>query len=196
MLTRDRLGEFAVKPQQTEVRAVFAPLRRLQRDLAVPGQVNTILVSGGERTDARLRSALELEDLGVRVSTVESPRAVVLESANGIVSEALETAARTAVGKLGLQPVPVFTYLANTIRKGDRHVPYSLLTATDLSLLPPAASAAAAPRASPAAWEPKRLSSTSGLRASSPRRRAIASTSTTTSGTRRPGSSRAVPRSR
>ncbi len=60
----------------------------------------------------------------MRVSTVESPRAVVLESANGIVSEALETAARTAVGKLGLQPVPVFTYLANTIRKGDRHVPY------------------------------------------------------------------------
>ena len=36
VLTRDRLGEFALRPQQADVRAVFAPLRRLQRDLAVP----------------------------------------------------------------------------------------------------------------------------------------------------------------
>ena len=49
VLARDRLGEFALRPQQADVRAVFAPLRRLQRDLAVPGQVNTVLVSGGER---------------------------------------------------------------------------------------------------------------------------------------------------
>jgi putative ABC transport system permease protein len=174
VLSRDRLGEFAVKPQQTEVRAVFAPLRRLQRDLAVPGQVNTVLVSGGQRTDAALRSALQLEDLGVRVATVGSPHAVVVESANGIVSEALETAARSAVSKLGLQPIPVFTYLANTIRKGDRHVPYSLLTATDLSLLPPAAGAAAARRATPAAsgaeaivlnvWAARELAATPGDR--------------------------------
>ena len=58
VLPRDRLGEFAVKPQQTDVRAVFAPIRRLQRDLAVPGQVNTILVSGGERTDAKTSSSI------------------------------------------------------------------------------------------------------------------------------------------
>jgi putative ABC transport system permease protein len=151
VLARDRLGEFAVKPQQTDVRAVFAPLRRLQRDLAVPGQVNTILVSGGERTETKLRSALQLEDLGVRVSTIESTHAVALESANGIVSEALETAARGAISTLGLQPTPVFTYLANSIRKGDRQIPYSLVTATDLSQLPGAAGVAAAPSVTPAA---------------------------------------------
>ncbi len=32
--------------------------------------------------------------------------------------------------------MPVFTYLANTIRKGDRQIPYSLITATDLDALP------------------------------------------------------------
>jgi hypothetical protein len=133
VLPRDRLGEFSVKPQQAGVRAVFAPLRRLQRDLAVPGQVNTILVSGGERTDAKLRSALQLEDLGVRVSLVLGGSAVAIESANGIVAEALETAARAAIGKLGLQPIPVFTYLANSIRKGDRQIPYSLVTAMNLA---------------------------------------------------------------
>ena len=171
VLPRDRLGEFAVKPQQTEVRAVFAPIRRLQRDLAVPGQVNTILVSGGERTDARLRAALQLEDLGVRVAPLDNQQAIALESTNGIVSDALEGAARNAAGKLGLRPTPVFTYLANTIRKGDRHIPYSLITATDLSMLPAGDRAPAAPPAAPAAdaivlnvWAARELAATPGDR--------------------------------
>ena len=148
VLPRDRLGEFALKPQQIEVRAVFAPLRRLQRDLAVPEQVNTVLLSGGERSDARLRSALQLEDLGVRVAPVLSNSAVAVESANGIVGEALETTARGVVGKSGFQAVPVFTYLANSIRKGDRQIPYSLVTATDLGQVSAVAGAAAAPTVS------------------------------------------------
>ncbi len=151
VLPRDRLGEFSVKPQQADVRAVFAPLRRLQRDLAVPGQVNTILVAGGERTDAKLRSALQLEDLGVRVRPVLYGYAVAIESANGIIAEALETASRAAVGKLGLQPIPVFTYLANSIRKGDRQIPYSLVTAMDLAQVPEVDGAAGQPVSPPAA---------------------------------------------
>jgi hypothetical protein len=151
VLPRDRLGEFSVKPQQAGVRAVFAPLRRLQRDLAVAGQVNTILVSGGERTDAKLRSALQLEDLGVRVPLVLGGSAVAIESANGIIAEALETAARAAVGKLGLQPIPVFTYLANSIRKGDRQIPYSLVTAMDLAQVPEVDGAGGGPPVSPTA---------------------------------------------
>ncbi|HET7219040.1 MAG TPA: ABC transporter permease, partial [Vicinamibacterales bacterium] len=107
VLPRDRLGEFALKPQQAGVRAVFAPLRRIQRDLGVAGQVNTVIVSGGERSDAAFRSALGLDDLGVRVGTADSPRAVTVEQASGIVSDALEAAARTAAGKIGLQPAPV-----------------------------------------------------------------------------------------
>ena len=151
VLPRDRLGEFSVKPQQADVRAVFAPIKRLQRDLGVPGQVNTILVSGGERTDAKLRSALQLEDLGVRVTPVLGGAAVAIDSANGIVTEALETAARASVGRLGLQPIPVFTYLANTIRKGDRQIPYSLVTAMDLSQVPEVDGAAGGQPVSPSA---------------------------------------------
>jgi putative ABC transport system permease protein len=136
VLPRDQLGEFALRPQQAGVRAVFAPMRRIQRDLGVPGQVNTVLIAGGQRTDTALRSAIQLEDLGVRVRIVENPPALAVESVTGIVSEALETAARAAEGKLDLQLVPVFTYLANTIRKGEREIPYSLITATDLNQLP------------------------------------------------------------
>jgi ABC-type lipoprotein release transport system permease subunit len=139
VLPRERLGEFALQPQQTEVRAVFAPLRRIQRDLAVPDQVNTVLVSGTASLDA-LRSTLKLEDIGARVTVTSEVPAVAVESASGIISEELERAALQASKELGFAPVPIFTYLANSIRKGDRRVPYSLITAIDLSRLPAAAS--------------------------------------------------------
>ena len=134
---RERLGEFALQPQQTEVRAVFAPLRRIQRDLAVPEQVNTVLVSGTASLDT-LRSTLKLEDVGARVEVAAVEPRMAVESASGIISEELEQAALRAGKALGLAPLPVFTYLANSIRKGDRQVPYSLITAIDLSKLPPA----------------------------------------------------------
>jgi putative ABC transport system permease protein len=146
VLPPERLGEFALRPQQTDVRAVFAPIRRIQRDLSVPGQVNTILLSGGERSDAGLRSGLRLEDLGAHVATIDNPPAVAVESATGIVNEALETATREAASTLGIEPVPVFTYLANTIRRGDRQIPYSLITATSLSLLPEGRGSTRGPR--------------------------------------------------
>jgi putative ABC transport system permease protein len=133
---RDRLGEFALRPQQSEVRAVFVPLRRIQRDLAVTGAVNTILVAGAadlSSLDAPMRTALTLDDLGVKVSTASEPPAVIVEGTMGILSEPLEAAGRMAAEKRGLPVIPVFTYLANVIRKGDRQIPYSLITATDLS---------------------------------------------------------------
>ena len=143
---REQLGEFALRPQQSEVRAMFAPLRRIQRDLAVPSRVNTLLVSGMDEAalDRRVPEVLQLADLGVKVQTAGDPPAIAVEGPGGIVNEALESAVRDAGGKLGLTPVPIFTYLANTIRKGDRQVPYSLITATNLSALPGAAPAAAA----------------------------------------------------
>jgi putative ABC transport system permease protein len=136
-LPREQLGEFALEPQQAELRAVFVPLRRVQRDLAVPNQVNTVLVGGSD--DAvqanALRSAITLQDLGVRVSVVGKPPMVAVESASGILSEQLESAARSAAGRLNVQPRPIFTYLANTIRTDRRQIPYSLVTATELAWL-------------------------------------------------------------
>ena len=113
---------------------MFAPLRRLQRDLAVPGQVNTILVAGGERTDAEApigAARSRISACAVRRRRSAAPSFV--ESAQRHRQRGSRNALpRSAVRQAGLQPVPVFTYLANTIRKGDRDVPYSLVTATDL----------------------------------------------------------------
>lgn len=138
VLSRGQLGEFALRPQQAEVRAVFAPLRRIQRDLGVAGKVNTILIAGEDETrvSAAVQSALRLDDLGLTVSTAAEPPAVVVEGTSGILPEPVEASVRQAGEKRGLRPMPVLTYLANTIRHGDRQIPYSLITATDLSVFP------------------------------------------------------------
>jgi ABC-type antimicrobial peptide transport system permease subunit len=149
VLARERLGEFALYPQQAEVRAVFAPLTRIQRDLAVAGRVNTLLVDdtgspprepNEAMVGAAVQSALTLEDLGAAVTVVgESSSFVAVESGNGVLGEALETAALDAGRALGLDAVPIYTYLATTIRRGDRQIPYSLVTATDLRAVSPGA---------------------------------------------------------
>ena len=139
VLPRERLGEFALQAQQSAVRAIFAPLARVQRDLGVPGLVNTVLLAGVSNSGASLDRALRLEDLGVRVTKVEEPDGstmLAVDTESGIVNDALEKAARRAGERLGLRPLPVFTYLANSIRKGGREVPYSLVTAMDLATLP------------------------------------------------------------
>ena len=129
------LGEFSLQPQQAEVRAVFAPLRRVQRDLGVANRVNTVLILDGT-PDSALALPATLEDLGVEVSVVADGAAVIVESASGVISETLEKATREAARGLAPPPLPVFTYLANTIRVRDRQVPYSLVSGIDLPALP------------------------------------------------------------
>jgi ABC-type lipoprotein release transport system permease subunit len=133
-LAAAQLGEFALQPQQSEVRAVFAPLRRLQRDLGVTDRVNTILAAGDAR--GALREAVTLDDLSIKVSVVAGGTAVIVESAGGVINDALEKAALDAGRELGSTPVRVFTYLANSIRSGDRVIPYSLISGIDLNAFP------------------------------------------------------------
>jgi putative ABC transport system permease protein len=138
-LGREALGEFSLRPQQADVRALFAPLRRLQRDLGVAAGINTILLAGnpgGAALQRALQSTVRLEDLGVKVDAATDSAALMVGSVSGIVSEPLEQAVRSAGTSVGIQPDPVFTYLANTIRIGTREVPYSLVSGIDLERLP------------------------------------------------------------
>ena len=144
------LGDFSLRPQQGAVRAVFVPLARIQQDLDLAGRVNTLLVSGGAgRLEPLVRARFALEDVGLRTRAVGG--AIAVESAAGLIdaprAAAIDAAARTAA----LEPRPVLTYLANSIRSGDRQVPYSLVAAMDLRSLgaeqaPPLRERAALPR--------------------------------------------------
>ena len=66
------------------------------------------------------------------MSAVTGGTAVIVESAGGVVNEALEQATLGAARDLGRPLMPVFTYLANTIRVRDRQVPYSLVAGISL----------------------------------------------------------------
>jgi ABC-type lipoprotein release transport system permease subunit len=125
--------EFSLRPQQGEVRAAFAPLALLERDLNQPGKVNTILVG---RASVNLKQSYTLADVGLRTRTLEKPGCLSLESDSALIGDAVAAAAFSAAQSLGLRTQPVLTYLANAIRIREREVPYSVVTALDSGLAP------------------------------------------------------------
>ncbi len=132
------LTEFALYPHQGTVRAVFVSLRRLQRDLEQQGRVNSILLSqtGDDNGDAArfenlFRRTFQLDDVGVKLRRLDRPEVVSVESESILLSDTLAEAAREAADKQDAPTVSVFTYLANSMRVGDRQTPYSLVTAVD-----------------------------------------------------------------
>jgi hypothetical protein len=138
------MGDFSIQPQQGRVRAVFVPLARLQQDLDRRGRVNAIVVAAGGAPlrpvfDAALERAGRLEDFGLTLRPLDAPHALALEADSGFLDYARASAAGSAADVAQLPASPVLTYLANTLRSGDREVPYSLVTATDLAMIAPQA---------------------------------------------------------
>ena len=136
------LGEFSFRPQQGFSRAVFVNLGRMQRDLELGREANTLLLAGVGAgapavagIEAALRATTQLGDLGLRVRALPGPGALAVESTAGLLNDDVVAAARaaTAAGDMGEQPI--LTYLANEIRRDERVTPYSLVTALDLASL-------------------------------------------------------------
>jgi hypothetical protein len=115
--------EFSLRPQQGDVRAVYVPLARLQRDLALATKVNTILVGHQPELQRTLKQNYRLEDLGLRLRHLETPDCWSLESDSGIIPDPLANAVLSSAKQLGLRAEPVLSYLANRIRIGDRETP-------------------------------------------------------------------------
>jgi ABC-type lipoprotein release transport system permease subunit len=144
VLPASRLGEFSLQPQQGDVRAAFVPLARLQQDLDLGDRVNTLLVSekpGGAGNSGHLENLVRLhatlEDLGLKLRVLQPQQMLSLESDGSLIDHAREEAATAAARELQMQALPVFTYLANSIRSGTRQIPYSLVTAFELSMIAP-----------------------------------------------------------
>src|SRR5262249_6839629 len=135
VLDAAHMGDFSIQPRQGSVRAVFVPLARLQQDLDRAGRVNTLVVTGAGAAlrpvfEATLERAARPEDYGLRIRAIDAQHALALESDSGLLDFARASAAGSAADVVQLPAVPVLTYLANTLRSGDREVPYSLVTAT------------------------------------------------------------------
>jgi putative ABC transport system permease protein len=138
------LGEFSLQPQQGEVRVAFVPLTRLQQEIGVGDRVNALLVSAipagesrGPALEALVRRRAALEDLGLTLRALDRQRELSLESDGALIDDPREAAALSAAEPLRLLPSPVFSYLANSIRSRDRSIPYSLVTAIELTTIVP-----------------------------------------------------------
>ena len=138
ILPADQLGGFALQPTQGPVLAVFVPLARLQRDLAQPGRVNTLLLGppGGAGDPATVRAtlarSLSLQDLGISIRALPAGPGAVVESERLLLGEPVARAALDAAAGAGFAASGVFSYLANTIRANGREIPYSVIAAADL----------------------------------------------------------------
>lgn len=144
VLDATSLGEFSLAPTQVEVRAIFVPLARLQQDLGLAGRVNAFVAALGpdapadpratEATLARLVHAhASLADLGLRLRAAADGRALVVESPAGLVADPLARAVQRVADNLGAAVVPVLTHLANTIATDRASLPYSTVSALDLT---------------------------------------------------------------
>ena len=135
ILPATELGEFSVRPNQGEVRAVFVPMERLQTDLAQEGKVNALLLADAAEGTAEpavlLKQSYGLEDLGLRVRVLGAQGVLQLETDRILIEDYIASAARGVAETQKMPSAGLLTYLANTIRIGDKEIPYSLATAIE-----------------------------------------------------------------
>jgi ABC-type antimicrobial peptide transport system permease subunit len=132
------LGEFSLRPQQGAVRAIFVELKKLQRNIEQDGKANVILLAaknaGGQSAQIAeriLSDKFTLADPGLKLRALEHQQAISLETDGAVINDVLAEKAKAAAEKSGLRAAEILTYLANTIRLGDREIPYSLVAALD-----------------------------------------------------------------
>jgi ABC-type antimicrobial peptide transport system permease subunit len=143
------LGRFSLRPSQGDVRAIFLPLDRVQREIERTGRINAIVVSRGEVSGdmvlegfsgdvaQAVKTAMTLADAGVSLRPTPSG-AVSIESDSGILSDRIVAAARRTIAPQE-RATPVFAYLAHTIRAGGREIPYAVVAGVELQRLVPGA---------------------------------------------------------
>jgi len=140
VLPDSSLGRFSLQLHQSTPRNVFLPLAVLQRATDREGSINALLMAGGSEDtvtaesvlDAGLRKSLSLEDYGLKIRI--SGNDAVLESREMVIPPPTEADILSVARQLNVDPVPVLTYLANSIRSEKGTVPYSTVTALDVGL--------------------------------------------------------------
>jgi len=129
ILPDEGLARFSLRPSQQPPRNVFLPLETLQKLLDLPRRANAIAIVG---TNTQLQPTLE--DYHVTVSTIQRNSAdqtsyLRVTADRLVLPPALVSACAQALPDMPTQPA--ITYLANTIQKGDRTIPYSTITGID-----------------------------------------------------------------
>jgi putative ABC transport system permease protein len=133
------LGVFSLRPNQGEVRAIYLPLSRVQREIERPDRINALVVARGDHgpdVAVALKRAMTLADAGLSLRPTPDGRAS-LESDSGIIGGRAAAAARRTI-TAGEPSTPVFAYLAHTLKIGAREIPYAVVAGVELDKLDPA----------------------------------------------------------
>ena len=137
VLDQSALGEFSLAPSQGPVLAIYVPMARLQRDLDLGERVNVMLIGVNEPVQDAARLVRDviapvasLDDLGLRARDTPDGQTSI-ESRAGFLTKELEAEVARIAARDGRTVTPVLTYVANTIRIGDREIPYSTVSAID-----------------------------------------------------------------
>ncbi len=139
IIAAEGLGRFGLRPTQQLPLNAYVADQTLADVLGVTDKVNAIFVTGAgadPRADASLQDGLRprLADYGYSLDRTE--RGYWQFASERLI---LEPAADQAVmDRLAADlPQPMLTYLANTIRIGQREIPYSTVSAIDFVADPP-----------------------------------------------------------
>jgi putative ABC transport system permease protein len=139
ILPADELGEFALRPSQGNIYSIFLPLKRLQKEIGQVSRINTVLVTQNGHADEIqslrqvLRKNITLQDLGLKMRSLPSGDGFSLESNRIILDDSIARSSIESAKEVGAKVSPIYTYLANSIRWKNREIPYSVITAADIS---------------------------------------------------------------
>lgn len=122
-------GRFTLQTSQTVPLNLYVPLERLAEALEQPGRANALFFARSEPGMPEvLAEAMTLDDYGIEFH--KGNGFLRVESRKKIFDNRLAAVVEERATTWGAAVQPVLAYLANTIRAGDRSVPYSIVAAT------------------------------------------------------------------
>lgn len=132
-------AEFAPRPSQGDIRAVFVPLARLQKELGLEGKANLLLLAGGRDAgfyQRRIQERFTLEDAGLRLRRLPGEGVFQLEHESTLLDDATAQKAMALAKASSALARPTLLYVANRIVSvNGRSIPYSLVGAADEPML-------------------------------------------------------------
>lgn len=122
VLSDEGLARFSLRPSQQPPRNVFVPLATLQDLLDLEGKANVIALD-----ESAIKLHPNLEDYGLTVSEEEGYLRLTADRL--VLPPAVKEAFTAKFPEAEVQPA--VTYLANTIKLGEKQIPYSTVTGID-----------------------------------------------------------------
>ena len=127
ILTESEWGNFNLAANQLPPYNVFIPLEKIQQLLEKEGRINLVLAKSEKKEgdlQAQLDRSLTLNDLELRLEKLK----------NGFELRSSRIFLEESLNKLEANDV-LFTYLVNSVQKGDQETPYPLVVGSSSSKL-------------------------------------------------------------